>query len=125
MMTELNSTSSTSSTSSKSSNWQTLCQKDDLVKYSGVCALLNDEQQVAIFLIDDDNALTISNWDPAGKANVLYRGLIGDDNGEVFVASPLYKERFSLTSGRCLDDDSLSVTTYQTRIEQGQVQVRV
>ncbi|OUS31804.1 nitrite reductase small subunit [Thalassotalea sp. 42_200_T64] len=114
-MTELNSTNS--------NNWQTICKKEDLVKYSGVCALLNDEQQVAIFLVDDDNALTISNWDPAGKANVLYRGLIGDADGEVFVASPLYKERFSLTNGRCLDDDTLSVTTYQTRIEQGQVQV--
>ncbi|WOH35950.1 nitrite reductase small subunit NirD [Thalassotalea fonticola] len=108
-----------------SSNWQTLCHKDDLVKYSGVCALLDNEQQVAIFFIDDENVFTISNWDPAGKANVLYRGLIGDDNGEVFVASPLYKERFSLSSGQCLDDESLSVTSYVTRIEQEQVQVLV
>lgn len=106
-------------------NWQTLCQKDDLVKHSGVCALLDNEQQVAIFLIDEHRAYTISNWDPAGKANVLYRGLIGDDNGEVFVASPLYKERFSLTTGRCLDDESLAVTSYATRIEQNQVQVLV
>lgn len=117
-MTALNSTNT-------STNWKTLCQKDDLVKHSGVCALLDNEQQVAIFLIDDDKAFTISNWDPAGNANVLYRGLIGDDNGEVFVASPLYKERFSLNNGRCLDDESLSVTSYATRIEQGQVQVLV
>ncbi|WNC72840.1 nitrite reductase small subunit NirD [Thalassotalea psychrophila] len=110
---------------STNTNWHTLCQKDDLVKHSGVCALLDNEQQVAIFLIDNDKAFTISNWDPAGNANVLYRGLIGDEEGEIFVASPLYKERFVLSDGRCLDDESLSVTSYATRIEQGQVQVLV
>lgn len=106
-----------------STNWTTICHKDDLVKHSGVCALLNNEQQIAIFLIDDQNAHTITNWDPAGKANVLYRGIIGDENGEVFVASPLYKQRFSLTSGRCLDDDSLAVTSFATRIQDDLVQV--
>jgi len=104
-------------------SWQTICQKDDLVKYSGVCALLADDQQIAIFQTSDDQALTINNWDPAGKANVLYRGIVGDENGEIYVASPLYKERFSLTTGRCLDDDALTVTSYETRIVDNSVQV--
>ena len=106
-------------------NWQTICHKHDLVKHSGVCALVNDELQLAIFQTDENQAMSISNWDPAGKANVLYRGIIGDSNGELFVASPLYKERFSLTSGKCLDDSSLSVSCYQTRIQDDQVQVLV
>lgn len=108
---------------SSNNNWQTVCHKDDLIKHSGVCALINDETQVAIFQIDEDKALSITNWDPAGQANVLYRGIIGDQDGEVYVASPLHKERYSLETGRCLDNASLSVTALTTRIVDDQVQV--
>ena len=118
--------SSTTNLSKNSShNWQTICHQDDLVKHSGVCALLDNEQQIAIFKINDDEIYSISNWDPAGNANVLYRGIIGDHDGEIFVASPLYKQRFVLKSGKCLDDDSLAVNSYPTRIHQEQVQVLV
>lgn len=106
-----------------SNDWQTICKTSDLVKNSGVCALLDDEQQIAIFQTHDDQAYAISNWDPAGNANVLYRGLIGDSNGEIYVASPLYKERYALTSGQCLDNDELSVTSYPTRIINEDVQI--
>ncbi|WP_206485512.1 nitrite reductase small subunit NirD [Thalassotalea sp. G2M2-11] len=110
---------------SNSKAWQTICQTQDLVKHSGVCALLENEEQIAIFQTDDQQAFSISNWDPAGKANVLYRGIIGDENGEIFVASPLYKERFSLQTGKCLDDEQLAVTSYQTRIINDNVQVLI
>ncbi len=111
--------------STNAQNWQTICQKQDLIKHSGVCALINEELQLAIFHTAEDQVHSISNWDPAGQANVLYRGIIGDSDGEIFVASPLYKERFSLTTGQCLDDESLTVTSYQTRIHGEQVQILV
>lgn len=104
-------------------NWQTICHKDDLVNHSGVCALLANEEQIAIFKLNDEEVYSIGNWDPIGEANVLYRGIIGDQQGEVFVASPLYKQRFSLINGRCLDDESAQVLSYQTRIHENQVQV--
>ncbi len=104
-------------------NWRTICKKQDLVKNSGVCALLENDQQIAIFHTADDQAFSITNWDPAGKANVLYRGIVGDDNGELYVASPLYKERYSLRTGKCLDNDSLTVNSYQTRIIDDEVQI--
>ena len=90
-----------------------------------MCALLNNSQQIAIFKINDNEVYSIGNWDPAGNANVLYRGIIGDNKGDVFVASPLYKQRFLLRSGKCLDDESLAVASYDTRIHQDQVQVLV
>ena len=31
------------------------------------------------------------------------------------VASPLLKQRFDLESGRCLDDETVTVTTYEVR----------
>jgi len=103
--------------------WQTICHKDDLVKHSGICALLADKEQIAIFQLDENTAYTVSNWDPIGEANVLSRGIIGDCKGEIFVASPLYKQRFVLNNGKCLDDDTVSINAYETRIENEQVQV--
>jgi len=113
------------SNKSQQEHWQTICHQDDLVTHSGVCALLTNDQQVAIFKINDNEVYTISNWDPVGNANVLYRGIIGDNNGEFFVASPLYKQRFLLNNGKCLDDESLTVNNYDTRIHEEQIQVLV
>lgn len=103
--------------------WQNICKPQDLVHGAGVCALLENQQQIAIFQTEQGETYSISNWDPKGQANVLYRGIIGDENGEKYVASPLYKERYSLSSGQCLDDDTLMVNTYQTRIVEKAVQV--
>ena len=105
--------------------WQTICQKSDLVKNSGVCALLANEEQVALFQVGDDQVYGVSNFDPFGKANVLYRGLIGETKGDIYVASPLLKQRFVLASGACLDDDSVTIKTYQARIVNDKVEVLV
>jgi nitrite reductase (NADH) small subunit len=108
---------------STENNWQNICKKSDLVKNSGVCALLANDEQVAIFQVGDDKVYAISNFDPFGKANVLYRGLIGDTKGEIYVASPLLKQRFSLGSGLCLDDMSVVVRSYSTRIVNDNVEI--
>ncbi|XPF93501.1 nitrite reductase small subunit NirD [Colwellia sp. RE-S-Sl-9] len=104
--------------------WQTICHKDDLVKNSGVCALLENEEQIAIFQVKDQ-VFSVGNWDPIGEANVLYRGLIGDKKGDIYVASPLYKQRFVLNSGKCLDDENVAIKTYDTRLQNDEVQVLV
>ena len=86
--------------------WIDVCAVDELQPNSGVCALV-EKQQVAIFYMPKEQAVyAIHNYDPIGKANVLSRGLIGDINGEPVVASPLYKQHFSLVTGACLDDES-------------------
>lgn len=91
---------------SNSSHWQTACRIDDLVPNSGVCALING-QQVAIFHVPSrtPSVYAVDNFDPIGGANVLSRGIVGDVQGELVVASPLYKQHFSLTTGRCLEQD--------------------
>jgi nitrite reductase (NADH) small subunit len=99
-----------------------ICDKSDLIENSGVCALLNDEQ-VAIFYLPatEQKVFAIANWDPIGQANVLSRGIIGDIGGEIVVASPLYKQHFSLTSGQCLEDDSAPVKTYPIALKNDKV----
>ena len=107
--------------------WITVCNDTDLVTNSGVCALLN-EQQIALFKIKsahDEQIFAVSNWDPIGKANVLYRGLLGSVEQTKVIISPLYKQRFCLESGLCLDDEAIKLVVYPVRIEQSQVQLQM
>ena len=79
--------------------WISVCEIDDLMPDTGVCALVN-QQQVAIFRSRRLNEIfAISNYDPIGEANVLSRGIIGSIGDEVVVASPLYKEHYNLRTG--------------------------
>jgi nitrite reductase (NADH) small subunit len=108
-------------------NWITVCSDTDLVTNSGVCALLN-EQQIAIFKIkstNDEQVYAVSNWDPIGKANVLYRGLLGSVQDAKVIISPLYKQRYCLESGQCLDDDAIKLIVYSVRIEKNLVQLQL
>ncbi len=106
------------------SDWTTICDESDLIAGTGVCALLGDEQ-VAIFKTRKDEAVyAIGNYDPIGKANVLSRGIIGSIGDEVVVASPLYKQHFSLVSGKCLEDDAVSVKSYEVRVDANKIQVK-
>jgi nitrite reductase (NADH) small subunit len=117
---------------SSNENWVSICQTNDLVDNSGVCALVNGEQ-VALFKLaqgEQEQVLAISNFDPIGKANVLYRGLICSVSGEdtplrYVVASPLYKQRFCLTTGECIDDPEQSVSVFPARIVDEMVQLSV
>ena len=104
-------------------NWHQICREDDLISNSGVCALVNG-QQIALFAVDIHQVrqvYAISNFDPVGQVNVLYRGIIGSIGEEPVVASPLYKEHYSLVSGLCLDNDAVSVLTYPVRVDNGSV----
>jgi nitrite reductase (NADH) large subunit len=105
-----------------SSRWSHVCALEDIYPGGGVGALV-DGCQIAVFRIGD--ALhAIGNHDPASGTNVLARGIVGDLDGELMVASPMYKQHFSLTTGRCLEDASLSVPVYPVRINDQQVWLR-
>ncbi|MEM0911675.1 MAG: nitrite reductase small subunit NirD [Pseudomonadota bacterium] len=106
--------------------WITICSVDDLIPNSGVCALHNSKQ-IAIFCIGEgtDNVKAIGNYDPKGKANVLYRGIIGTIGDELVVASPLYKDHYSLETGLCIEDDNLSVPVFDIKVVQNEVRLLV
>lgn len=99
-----------------------VCSVSDLIEDSGVCVLV-DDQQIAIFYLprEDKKVFAVSNWDPIGKANVLSRGIVGDIAGELVVASPLYKQHFSLLTGRCLENEDCSVRVYELSIQEEKV----
>lgn len=103
--------------------WTKVCALDDIVPNSGVCALAGS-RQVAVFRLDDGSLYALSNHDPFSKANVLSRGIVGDIKGEAVVASPVYKQHFSLKSGQCLEDESVKIETYTVRVDNGTVFVQ-
>ncbi len=105
------------------SQWVNVCSEDDLQPDSGICALVENTQVAIFYLSRDKEVYAINNYDPFGKANVLSRGLIGDIKGEPMVASPLYKQHFSLKTGICLDDETVKIDAYKIRIENGKVEV--
>src|SRR5258706_11868387 len=95
-----------------------ICKLADIVPNTGVCALVGGEQ-VAIFRLDNDAVHAVGNLDPFSRANVISRGIVGDLKGELVVASPIYKQHFSLASGRCLEDVSVRIPVYAARVEDG------
>ncbi|WP_305463760.1 nitrite reductase small subunit NirD [Photobacterium leiognathi] len=107
------------------SSWITACQLDDLIPGTGVCALI-ENTQVAIFRPDQSEQLfAINNMDPFSKSNVLSRGIICEHQGELWVASPLKKQRFALVDGRCLENPAMSIESYQVQVKDGNVFVQL
>ena len=107
------------------SQWITVCKLEDILPETGVCALVGKEH-VAIFRpYNNDELYAISNIDPFANASVLSRGIIGEHENELWVASPLKKQRFRLKDGYCLEDEHYSVTHYVVKIDDnGFVQVK-
>ncbi|MGR9088755.1 MAG: nitrite reductase small subunit NirD [Gammaproteobacteria bacterium] len=104
--------------------WVDVCSVNDLQPNSGVCALVGDQQVAIFYMPDEQSVFAIGNYDPIGKANVLSRGIIGDIKGEPVVASPLYKQHYSLKTGKCLEED-VKVEAYAVRIVDGRLQIGV
>ncbi len=98
------------------SQWAKVCRLHDIVPNTGVCALVGG-RQIAVFRLDDDTVYAIDNHDPFSRANVLSRGIVGDLKGEVVVASPVYKQHFSLASGQCQEDPGVRLAVFPARIE--------
>lgn len=98
-----------------------VCRLDDILPDAGACALVGGEQ-VAVFRVGE-KVFAIGNRDPFSGANVLSRGIVGDLNGELVVASPVYKQHFSLLDGRCIEDASVSVPVYRAVLDGADVVV--
>jgi len=88
--------------------WQVLCQRTDLVPFSGVAAWVETAAgpaQVALFYVPGSTPelYALDHRDPVADANVNARGIVGDLKGQRVVASPLYKHHFRLSDGQCLE----------------------
>jgi nitrite reductase (NADH) small subunit len=106
--------------------WSAVCDLDDILPNTGVCALIKD-RPVAIFHLagEGEELYAIDNFDPNARANVLSRGLVGNLGERIVVASPIYKHHFDLRNGECLEAPENSVNAYPVRVEGRRVLVAV
>ena len=101
--------------------WVGVCALDDITPNTGVPALI-ENQQIALFRVGHEKRVyALSNQDPFSKAFVMSRGILGDLQGERVVASPIYKQHFSLATGRCLEDKDQKLLVFPSKIENGKV----
>lgn len=96
--------------------WFTVCPAERVESGRGVAVLLPDGGQAALFRDRAGRLYAIGNIDPFTGAGVLCRGLLGSAQDRPYVASPLLKQRFDLTDGRCLDDETVAVASYPVRV---------
>lgn len=110
-------------TSITSTRWVTVCRLDDMLDDVGVRALV-DGHQIALFKVAGRHVpYAIDAVDPFCQTAVMSRGIVGDVDGALVVASPMYKQHFSLETGECLEDDRVRLRTFPVRVVEGQVQV--
>ena len=102
-------------------DWIEICHLDDITPNIGVGAIVED-QQIALFRVGHEKRVyALSNQDPFSQAFVMSRGILGDLQGERVVASPIYKQHFSLATGRCLEDKNQKLLVFPSKIEEGRV----
>ncbi len=100
-----------------------VCKIEDIIPGTGVVALIEGEQ-VAIFRPRaTEEVFAISNMDPFFQSNVLSRGLTVEHDGELWVASPLKKQRFNLATGVCMENEQFNVKSYKARVVKGAVEI--
>lgn len=102
--------------------WRDVCAIDEVSPGAGVAALLEGEQ-IAIIRTRGGKFAALSNFDPFSKAYVIARGIVGDRAGVPKIASPIYKQNFSLETGQCLDDPNVRLPVFPIRVVAGRVQV--
>lgn len=120
--------------------WERACLLSDLFPERGAAALFGDTQ-VALFRLPEERGYgshggrvyAVQNLDPFSGAHVLSRGIVGTRAGEPTVASPVYKQVFSLVTGRCLvladkspkDGYEPDLAVHEVEVRDGAVLVRL
>jgi len=109
-----------------------VCSLDRLTPDLGVAALFGTTQ-VALFRLADGRVFAVQNLCPFSGAHVLSRGITGTRADEPTIASPIYKQVFSLITGECLvtmdkapvDGLDTKLATYPVTVDNGQVHINL
>jgi len=107
-----------------------VCDLTQLTPDLGVAALIGDTQ-VALFLLADGALYAVQNLDPFSHASVISRGITGSKGDIPTIASPIYKQVFSLITGECLvtmdkapkPGNEPNLVTYPVAVDNGQVYI--
>jgi len=109
-----------------------VCDVAQLTPELGVAAIIGDTQ-VALFLLSDGALYAVQNLDPFSGASVMSRGITGSKGDIPTIASPIYKQVFSLVTGECLasmdkepkQGNGANLVTYAVTQDNGQVYINL
>jgi nitrite reductase (NADH) small subunit len=107
---------------SPTEEWLPVCRLAELEVGLGASALVHGHA-TAIFRAADDRVYAVGNPAPFDRTTVLARGILGVRDGAPIVGSPRHRHVFDLRTGRCLDDEHVSVPAYEVRVVEGVVLV--
>lgn len=99
-----------------------VCAVDAVPLEGGVTALV-DGVAVAVFRTYAGEVFALGNLDPFSGASVMSRGIVGSRGDAPVVSSPMYKQAFDLRTGRCLDDSTVAVPSYDVAVVDGIVHI--
>ena len=102
--------------------WVDVCAYDDLLPERGVRALVGGHH-VAVFRTFDGEIYAVDDVDPFSGASVMSRGIVGTRSDAPAISSPMFKQSFDLRTGGCLDDPSVSVRVFASRVLDGRVHI--
>jgi nitrite reductase (NADH) small subunit len=105
--------------------WLDVCALDDILPDTGVAALVDGRQIALVRVGDGDAVYALDNFDPFSRAFVIARGIVGDRQGVLKIASPIFKQSFDLGTGQCLDDPAVRLASYPVRVVEGRVLVAI
>lgn len=102
--------------------WTDVCDARELIKGSGVAVRMG-EAAVAVFLDPGGELHALAHEDPASSAEVIAWGILGELDGEWYVSSPLYKQKYRLRDGACIEGDAPDLEHWPARISEGRVEI--
>ena len=111
-----------------SKDWVDVCPVERVAYDRGIAALV-DGIAVAVFRLAGSRGgadlwFAVDHIEPVTAAPVMARGLVGSAGTVPTVASPLYKERYSLETGECLDNPALRLRTWLIGTAAAMVRIR-
>lgn len=93
-----------------------ICHVADLLPDAGVAALVGTKQVALFYLPTEAQVFALSNFDPLSECHVISQGLLVEDKGEMCVSAPLYKQRYLLESGICVNKESAPLQCYRCEL---------
>jgi nitrite reductase (NADH) small subunit len=109
----------------KEGGWFYACLAEDVPDNGGVCIKYQDEQIALFYFTRKGEWYATQNECPHRNQMALSRGMIGTQGDEPKVACPFHKNTFSLKTGECLSGDIGAIKTYEVKVEEGKVFIKV
>jgi nitrite reductase (NADH) small subunit len=100
--------------------WLPVCRVAELEVGRGASALVHGHS-MAVFRTADGEVYAIGNHDPFDRTTLLAKGIVGSRDGVPFVGSPRHRHAYDLRTGQCVDDEHVSVPSYEVRVVEGVV----